>query len=309
MSIAEKIDSFEHEYFRLDLPIPFCGLKIYPIKVKDYELYAACSTCLTLNKNETAQGIKSSYMEFLISKIVQKNNEGREWSFKFQKLLELVFHIKNGLKCSKCGKVISYSDEYFLDFLNKINEITKSNNIGNIEFPVLACPDCGGKELIEMIKIERDESNKPYFLVDGHKIQKKDFDLLRYTVLFQNDPDYRDESWIDPLLKKDYEEKRRLERQKNDVYASMEQKVIGLSITTSYKFDEIWDMSIRRFTMALAAVDDLINYKIMRTAICSGFVSLPEGQKIDHWLYKPIRDMYGESYKSLDQATAEVGQL
>ncbi len=67
-------------------------------------------------------------------------------------------------------------------------------------------------------------------------------------------------------------------------------------------------MPIRKFTMALSTVDDLINYKIMRTAVSSGFVSLPDGKKIEHWIYKPIKDMYGE-YKSMDEATAEANNL
>lgn len=68
-------------------------------------------------------------------------------------------------------------------------------------------------------------------------------------------------------------------------------------------------MSIRRFTMALATVDDLINYKIMRQAVSSGFVSLPKGKKIEHWIYKPLKDIYGDDYKSMDEMQQEVSRL
>lgn len=306
--IASKIENYEYEYFREDKPVPFCGLKVYPITVRDYEVFASCSACLTLNKNETVEGIRSSHLEFLLSKVIQKDEEGASWSYRFQKLLEMIFHIKNGIKCSKCGHVIAYSDEIFINFIKQLQETKDLSDLENI--PKLCCPECGSEEFSEMIKIEKDQkSGKYYLLVDGHKIEKNDFNLLRQLVLFQNDPDYRDESWIDPVLKKDHDEKKRLQQEANDVYASIEQKVVGLSITTNYKFDEIWNMSIRKFTMALSTVDDLINYKIMKTAISSGFVSLPKGEKIDHWLLKPLRDMYGDSYKSVDQAVAEANNL
>lgn len=151
------------------------------------------------------------------------------------------------------------------------------------DVPVLQCSNCGEKEFSEMIKVVQDSKTKKYSLIiDGHTISKEDFNRLRQIVLFQNFPDYRDDSWVDPDIKKDYEAKMELQQKKNDVYASIETKVVCLSISTHYSFKEIYDMSIRKFTMALTAVDDLINYKIMRTATMSGFVSLPKGQKIDH---------------------------
>ena len=44
----------------------------------------------------------------------------------------------------------------------------------------------------------------------------------------------------------------------------------------------------------------------MKQAISSGFVSLPKGKNIDHWIYKPIRDIYGDSYQSTDEVMNKV---
>ena len=307
--IAEQLEAYEYEYFREDKPVPFCGLFVYPAKVRDYELFSNCVSCLSLNKNEDPQGIRMSQQEYLIYKMRMDDKEGYSWSYRLQKLFEIIFHINNGLKCAHCGHVISYDSQLFKDFVTKISSIENIAELKEEDIPQLVCPECQEKEFVEMIKITTDDkTGKACFLVDGKKIGKKDFDLLRALVLFQNYPDYRDESWVDPALRKDHEEKLRLEQQNNDVYASIEKKVVCLSISTHYKFDEIYDMSIRKFTMALSAVDDLINYKIMRTAVSSGFVSLPDGKKIEHWIYKPIKDMYGE-YKSMDEATAEANNL
>ena len=33
-----------------------------------------------------------------------------------------------------------------------------------------------------------------------------------------------------------------------------------------------------------------------------GMASFPKGFKLEHWLYKPEKDMYGDGYKTTDQA-------
>ena len=55
--------------------------------------------------------------------------------------------------------------------------------------------------------------------------------------------------------------------------------------------------------MALVAMDDLINYKINRTAMMSGFVQWPKDKPLEHWIYKPHKDLFGDNYKSIDEAT------
>ena len=74
----------------------------------------------------------------------------------------------------------------------------------------------------------------------------------------------------------------RIKHNQNKLGASVERKMVCLSIATNYTFEQIYNMSIRKFMMALNIVDDLINYKIMKTATMSGFVSLPKGQTIEH---------------------------
>lgn len=161
-----------------------------------------------------------------------------------------------------------------------------------------------------MIKIQQDEKTKKKQLVIDEKIiTSKDFNLLRQLIMYQNFSDYVDDSWVDPEIKKDHDEKMRIEAQKNDVHATIEKKVICLAATTSYKIAEIYDMPIREFQQLLSTIDDLINYKIMKQATMSGFVSLPKGKSLEHWIYKPNKDMYGDTYKSVDEIKQSVSDL
>lgn len=308
--IVDFLSSLEYTHFREDKPVPFCGLLVYPVQVRDFEIFSNCTSCLSLNKNDDPKGVAMTHLDYLISK-TQDPKDGPEWSYKIQKLFEMVFHITNGIKCKKCGTVIKYDSEEFKDFMEKVRKtVSDQNNNLDKEAPSLKCPGCDGTDFIEMIKIIQNKNTKKYsLLVDGHEISNKDFNKLRQLILYQNFYDYVDDSWIDPEVKKDHDEKMRLEQQRNDVHASIEKKVVCLSITTNYKFEEIYNMSIRRFTLALATVDDLINYKIMKQSVMSGFVSLPKGQTIEHWIYKPNKDMYGDSYKSTDEIHNSVSNL
>lgn len=312
-NIKEKLKSYEYLYFREDKPVPFKELFVYPVSVRDFEIFSSCSNIFSLNKNETAEGIKMSNLDYLIFKMKSSDkDEGKIFSYKVDKIFELIFHIKNGIKCSSCGEIIPYDGEvfkqYLVDYAKFVEKSKEKNSVDKESIPKLVCPKCGKEHFTGMIKIVPDPDNnkKECIQVGDTIINKNDFNLLRQLVLFQNFPDYFDDSWVDPEIKKDHDEKIRIEQQKNDVHASIEKKVICLSISTNYKPDEIYNMSIRRFTMALSAVDDLINYKIMKQSVSSGFVSLPKGKTIEHWIYKPNKDLYGDSYKDTDDIKQSV---
>lgn len=304
--IAAEIKVCETEYFKEDKPVPLCGhLLMYPATVHDYEAFSSCSSCLTLNKNESPEGIRMSHLEYLYTMTQKPGEEGAAWSFRIQKLFEIIFHIKNGIKCTKCGRVIEYGSEEFRNYIMAVQEAQQNEK----EIPKLTCPEdgCGGTDFIEMMKFIEDPKTKKHVLcVDGQVIDKETYNRLRYIVLYQNFPDYRDDSWVDPDVKKDYEEKVRLDRMKNDVHATLEKKIVALAVATHFSFQEIYDMTIRKFVMALTTTDDLINYKIMKTASMSGFVQWPKDHPIEHWIYKPDKDMFGDTYKTLDEATKGV---
>lgn len=350
--IVDMLVELERTCFREDKPVDFCGLKVYPIQVRDFEVFSSCTECLTLNKNEDKEGVRMSNLEYLLSR-TQLPDAGRVWSYKLQRLCELVFRITNGVKCKKCGKVVPYDSSEFNEYVKAFGEyVLKSKELlaqnvarkqqvsgvqeepqgelstethaegsspngqeiiqEDIAPPVLKCPDpdCGGTEFLEMVKFGRDPKTKSFSLyVDGHQISAKDFNKLRQIILYQNFYDYADDSWVDPEVKRDHDERVRMEQEKNDLHASIEKKVVCLSISTHYTCEEIYDMSVRRFTLALATVDDLINYKIMKQSVMSGFVSLPKGKNIEHWIYKPNKDMYGDTYKSTEQMQSDVSNL
>ena len=65
---------------------------------------------------------------------------------------------------------------------------------------ILKC-ECGGV-FEEVLKYKTDEkTKKPILVIDGHEFNSKDYNKLRKYILYQNLPDYKDDSWVDKAIR------------------------------------------------------------------------------------------------------------
>lgn len=289
--ILEEVDYFRDKYFTYDLPVPFGKLTLYPVSIKDYNEFLSSSACLTLNKNDDVAGIRMTNIDYLLSKM-QDEKEGPIWSLRFTKIVELCFHIKSGLKCPKCGKFMSF-EEFYIKYEDK--GIVDKNSILNCE--------CGGKYQ-ETIKFKENEKGKKIFIFDGIEVDNQTFNKLRKYIMYQNLPDYKDDSWVDKAIRDDQAAKNEL-KSRGSGTASLERKIIGVCVNTHWKIEEVMNMTIRKFLMVLGMVDDIMNYTITRTGLMSGFASLPKGETVEHWLYKKDEGLYGKAM-DMDAYTSQI---
>lgn len=297
--IANEIQQYEATYFTYDEPVPFCGLQIYPISMRNYNDFMLVNPCLTLNKNETFEGLKQTHLDFLIGKL-NDQEEGQLWTLRLSKLFELIFHLKDGVWCTQCGNTMTYAE-----FITQHREILTQEKPE--EEKLVACPKCGSTQLEAMIRYVADPETKKYKLVvAGHSIDAAAFERLRQIVMYQNLPDYYDDSKIDPDLKADYAERIRIKSQKSGK-ATTEKKMVCVSAKTCYKLSELYDMPIRKFLMLLTTVDDVIQYEATRVGMMTGMVSMKEPP--EHWIYKKETDVLGDAYKSLDSFKSEMSQI
>lgn len=315
-NIAKELMAYETTYFRMDEPVPFCGMAIRPATVKDYEIFLDAINCLTFDKNTTLEGLKMSNLDYLLKMI--SGEEGPLWSYRLTNLIRICFGVQSGYRCAECGKVYAFGSEEAAAIAKKAEEEAKrfvaenpqalSGEEGLKALREAASPKCqeDGGILEPTISVKKGEDGKSQLVVDGHIISANDFNRFRQIVLFQNLPDYRDESWIDPALKKDRQMKLEMERKQNDLHATVEKKVIALHISTNNKIEDIWKMPIRKFSMALSTVDALINYQITKLAYMTGLVTPPKGKSLEHWIYTYDKDMYGDDYKTLSAAQADA---
>lgn len=289
--IIDELQYLEDRYFTFDKPIPFItGLTLYPVSIENYNEFLVCSSCLTLNKNETAEGIVMSNLDFLIKKM-EDEQVGQLYSRYFSRLMEIVFHIQNGVRCNKCNKIISFAD--FFKMLQEDKEHIK-------------CPGCGSTDLEEVIRYNiNPKTKKKELVIMGVHIDSKNFDRLRQIVMYQNLPDYKDDSWVNSEIREDQRLRNELITKNNGgpVFASLEKKIVCVSAKSSYKIEELFNMSIRKFIMLLTAIDDAMTYECDRLGRMSGLVSSPK--PLEHWIYKHEASLY-ETAVDANEYTSKI---
>lgn len=280
--ILEDVEYFADKYYVYDDPIPFKEhLTMYPVTVKNYNEFLSASMCLTLNKNDSIEGIKMTSIEYLISKMKDKK-EGPMWSLRFTRILELCLHVGSGLKCPKCGHFMSFEE-----FYKKYEEAPDADKNS-----ILIC-ECGEK-LEETIKFVQNEKGKTEFVIDGVRITAQEFNKLKNYIMYQNLPDYKDDSWVDKAIRDDQAAYAEI-KSRGSGKASIERKIIAVALNANLSVEQVCNLSIRKFLIYLGMICDLIDYKITKQALMSGFASLPKGETIEHWLYKKNEGIYGKA--------------
>lgn len=127
-----------------------------------------------------------------------------------------------------------------------------------------------------------DNNGKIKLFINEVEINKKDFDFLKRIICYQNTPDY-DDTYIDPELEQALREANELQNSNNGLNTSLERQMSCVVASTSYTYDMIYDMTIRKFILLLQVVDTKLHYQIYKTAECSGMVSFKTA--IPHWRY------------------------
>ena len=284
--LLDLIKYYEQAYFTNDDPIPFKdNLIIYPILVKDYYKFYSVIGCFKINKNEDMQGVGMSHLDYIL--YLSEQEENKKIFFQLISLLEMIFHIQNGIRCPKCGNVISYQE------INKnvtnIQSI-KDESLVNLKLEeylkgieYCSCVNEHGEHIKRenVIEYSRKKGNK-YISINGVKIDPNEYDLLRNIVLYYNIPDYDDE-YIDPELKAELEEVARL-KNPNNVQPSLEKQMSCIiSASSAYTYETIKEISIRKLVLLLRTIDARLHYFAYRQAEASGFVSFKN--ELTHWIY------------------------
>lgn len=314
---ASKLKYYEQNYFSNDEPVPFVGdLKIYPAVVKDYYKFYSLIPIFTLNKNDDPKGIPMSNLEYIFYKMSIEGDEGEFFARQFISLLEMVFHIKNGRKCSKCGDFIDYDmiNQEIFKFKTEETILLKSEpSLDQIEdfkhryeefFKKLSYCDKCNCEKQDVIRYEENEKNKRILYIENIPIQRKQFDELRQIVCYQNILDYDDE-YIDPELKAELEEAARL-RNPNQVQPSLEKQEACILTNSAYTFETIKNLTIRKMVLLLRTIDAKLHYMAYRQGELSGMVKF--NKEIDHWIYSNNKPNKFDSIVSLDSLKNKINK-
>lgn len=299
--IKEHIEQYEQLYFALDEPVPLVGhLLVYPVLVKDYNLFYSLIDIFIINKNETPEGISMSHLDYFIFKMQPSQADGELFTRKAIKMFELIFHIKNGIRC-ECDKdndtYLSYDDIYKKMAIEERKNKSDFTNeeIFKIFTEIRKCPKCG-KIREDLIRFNELPNGKKDLIVDGVEIDKNTFDELRQLVCYQNMPDY-DDDYIDPELKAELEEAAKLENP-NAVSPTLEKQESCIVASTAYKYSDLKELSLRKLVLLLRTVDAKLHYFTYRQAEASGMVTFKKD--LTHWIYGNDKRSKFDRIQSLD---------
>lgn len=308
--IKDNLEMYEQVYFTHDEPVPLKGhLKVYPVLVKDYNLFYSCIDIFTINKNEDPNGITMSNLDYFIYLMQPEQPNSEMFTRKAINMFELIFHIKNGIKC-ECDKdndtYISYEDIYKFIAEKEQNAQGELSNedIMKYFYEIKKCPKCG-KIRDDLIKFNDLPNGKKDLIVDGVEIDKTTFDELRTLVCYYNMPDYDDE-YVDPELEAELQEAARLENP-NAVSPSLEKQETCLVASTAYKYSDIKELSIRKLVLLLRTVDKKLHYFAYRQAEASGMVSFKS--ELPHWIYGSDKRDKFERLQTLDSFKEKMAQV
>lgn len=299
----EQIEILAQEFFEVDEPVPYKDFLLNPVKVKDYYKFHQGIEALTLDKNKDPQGIALSHLGYLMASIEKKPEQG--YDIRFSYLVEVCLGIKSGLFCPICGLKITTKE------ISKEARAFSAQN-GEKDFgewyqsKFVKCPntECRGK-LKDVIRYGFDERHQPCMEIENSIVTKEDFEEIRAIVCHQNMPDY-DDSYIDPDLEQDLKDIERIQN-RDIVSPSLEKQMCCIVASgCGYTFEELKEMTLRKFVLLLQRIDKKMHYQIYKQNEVSGAVTFKGG--LDHWIYEKRKTKF-DSVISLDNLKQKLQQV
>ena len=157
------------------------------------------------------------------------------------------------------------------------------------------------------ISYEYGEDKKPLFKIGNETYNSEDFNNLREIISEQNSLSLPDEKIQKEVREKMEEARRFKERLNKNKTASFEELIMALSLYTGWELSKIYDMTIRKFSMALQRANHMVMSTIYLTASMSGFVTFKDKSILKGWLSDlEEKDKYKDVTMSLDSITKKV---
>lgn len=151
------------------------------------------------------------------------------------------------------------------------------------------------------------DNNKPYFYINNEKYDNEDFLNIKKIIAKQNDIDLIDET-ISKEIRDQLAEAQRIKMQQNvKKVCSLEDQMICVSISSSYRLEDIYKLTIRKFSRILQRIDHKLHYEIYLSASMSGMVEFKDKSFIQHWMNDlEVKDKYADVKMTESQLQSRI---
>jgi len=151
------------------------------------------------------------------------------------------------------------------------------------------------------------QNDRAYFSIKGESYDSHDFDEIKNIICIQNEIEQIDETVkkeIRDALKKAQEYKI---QQNKDKICSLEDQMICVIISSNLKLDDIYDLTIRKFSHILKRIDYKMHYQIYKSASLSGFVSFKDKDALKSWMTDLTeKDIYSDVKVDRDEMQSKI---
>jgi len=189
---------------------------------------------------------------------------------------------------------MSYLDFIFFKLMKDETKFSNEITLGNIwahKFSLIMklCLNVESNDIELVI-----DKNKINLNIKGETINSKEFDEIRKIIMFQNFYDYDDRPMSDDFKK--VIEKYYSLKNKNKIMPTIENKKDVIITHTSYKDDEIENITYRRF-------EKMFNSIVSKTDFIANVIFKSQGTKepLEHWVYKDKKDKYSEVFSDAEE--------
>ena len=176
------------------------------------------------------------------------------------------------------------------------------------------------KELLKMVlHIDKDESfkfflnkekNKAFFKIEEITYDENDFNNIVDIIFTQNCIEHIDDT-IQKEVREDLE-KAEAYKQNQNMYkmCSLEDQMICVMISTSLKLEDIYNLTIRKFSKTLQRVDFKLHYQIYLSAQMSGNIKFENDDALKHWMSDlEEKDKYKDVAVDIEEVRNKINKI
>lgn len=151
--------------------------------------------------------------------------------------------------------------------------------------------------------------DKGTLLVEGKEFSGKDFDLIRTIILEQNAIEAPDESLGADIIKAMQEIEEFKLKQSKIKMCSFEDQINIVVAKSSYRRDEIMQMTIRSFSRLLARIDKIMDYELRHSLL--PYMEKKEQENLGHYaesIDKTTREKYESMLTDIDKLKQNINK-
>lgn len=151
------------------------------------------------------------------------------------------------------------------------------------------------------------KEDKAYFSIRGVEFDSDDFDKIKDIIFMQNGIEPIDETIQKELRDEMAKAEEYKIRQNTHKIGTLEDQMICVLISTSLKLEDIYKLTIRKFTKVLQRIDHKMHYQIYKSAEMSGFVTFKNKDAIVGWMADlETKDKYADVKVDMEEVKEKI---